>query len=120
MHSNRDELQVMFEAGGASVRSLPAGGMLTSIVEVPAGADFTDALKGLPDDLCPSAHWGYMLEGSIHLRYLDGSEETTTAGEIFHWPAGHTAWTPDGARFVEVSPEHDVTALFDHMKSAAG
>jgi hypothetical protein len=120
MHSTVDQLQVIFEAGGASIRSLPAGAMFASIVEVPAGADFTAALEGLPDDLCPSAHWGYMLEGTIHLRYRDGSDEATHAGDIFYWPAGHTAWTAEGARFVEISPQDDLTRLLDHMKANTG
>lgn len=120
MRNATNELKVMFEAGGASVRSLLAAGMYASIVEIPAGADFADALKGLPGDLCPSAHWGYVLEGAIHLRYADGSEETCEAGDVFHWPAAHTASTAVGARFVEVSPAAELTQLLDHMKSAAG
>lgn len=120
MRKATNELKVMFEGGGASVRSLLGAGMYASIVEIPAGADFTAALKGLPGDLCPSAHWGYVLDGTIHLRYADGSEETCGAGDIFYWPAGHTASTVDGARFVEVSREAELTQLLDHMRSAAG
>ena len=35
-------------------------GYTTSFVEVAADADLTELLKGLPDDACPSPHWGYV------------------------------------------------------------
>lgn len=117
MHQTEPEMTVMLEGGGTSVRSLPCAGMLASILEIPAGADFTPALVGLPQDMCPSPHWGYMLEGSLHLRYADGTEETTKAGEAFYWPAFHTAWTTEKVRFFELSPEKEMTQLLDHLKS---
>lgn len=117
MHQTAGELTVRFEGGGASVKSVPCAGMLASLLEIPAGADFTPALKGLPDDLCPSPHWGYVLSGSINIRYKDGTEETTTAGELFYWPAGHTAWTTECVKFFELSPEKEMTQLLDHINS---
>ena len=115
MHQDTSQMQVMMEGGGASVRSMPCAGMLASILSFPAGADFTPALKGLPGDLCPSPHWGHVLEGSIHIRYADGTEETTKAGESFYWPAGHTAFTTEDVTFFEVSPEKEMRQLLDHI-----
>jgi hypothetical protein len=115
MHQSLSEMKVMMEGGGASVRSMPCAGMLVSVLTVPAGTDFSPALKGLPDDLCPSEHWGYVIEGSFHVRYADGTEETTKAGESFYWPAGHTAWTTEDVKFFEVSPEKPMRQLLDHI-----
>ena len=47
----------------------------------PPGVDFTPLFEGLPGDLCQCPHWGYVLTGSISLRYADGTEEATRAGE---------------------------------------
>jgi hypothetical protein len=115
MHQSTGEMQVMMEGGGASVRSMACNGMLASILSIPPGTDFTPALKGLPDDLCPSEHWGHVLSGSIMIRYADGTTETTKAGESFHWPAGHTAISAEGCTFFEVSPEKEMRQLLDHI-----
>jgi hypothetical protein len=37
------------------------------------GTDLRAALAGLPDDMCPCPHWGYMLEGKLALRNEPGS-----------------------------------------------
>lgn len=115
MHQDTSEMQVMMEAGGLSVRSMPAAGMLCSILTIPAGTDFTPALKGLPDDLCPAPHWGHVLKGSIHFRHADGTEETIKAGDSFYLPAGHTAWTTEDVTFFEIGPEQEMRQLLDHV-----
>lgn len=118
MHQSEQDMQVVLEGDGTCIRSFSAGGMLSSLMEMPAGTDFTPALRGLPQNLCPSEHWGYVIEGSIHLRYADGTEETTSAGQVFHWPALHTAWTTEKVRFFEVGPHAEMTRLLDHVTSA--
>ena len=50
-------------------------------------------------------HYGIVLEGEITLRYKDGSEEITRAGDYFHGPTGHAGWTEKG-----VVVAHDHTA----------
>jgi hypothetical protein len=37
-------------------------GMAAEYVQLPAGADFTPMLEGLPDDMCQCPHWGYVSE----------------------------------------------------------
>ena len=72
-------------------------------------------MEGLLDDRCQCAHWGYVLSGSITVRYADGSEETTRAGELYYWPGGHTGWTDDGVTFVEFSPTSDIAPVLTHF-----
>jgi hypothetical protein len=91
------------------------GGMAVGYVEVPAGADFTPLFAGLPQDLCPSPHWGYLLEGSLNIKYPDGKEETINAGEVFYWPAPHTGSTSKGAKFIDFSPEAEFKQVMDHF-----
>src|SRR5207237_1228193 len=38
-------------------------GYTTEFVEVHVDADLTELLKGLPGDVCPSPHWGYVFKG---------------------------------------------------------
>jgi hypothetical protein len=93
------------------------GGMAVAYVEVPAGTDFTPLFAGLPDNMCPAPHWGYMLEGSMKVKYLDGKEETINAGEVFYLPAPHTAGADKNAKFIDFSPEAEFTQLMDHIAS---
>ena len=39
-------------------------GYVTSIVKVTGDTDLTPLLQGLPDDRCPSPHWGYAFAGA--------------------------------------------------------
>lgn len=120
MHQANGDLPVMMEGDGLSVRSVEFEGMRANMLEIPAGVDFTPALKGLPDDLCPAAHWGYVLEGSVNFRSKDGTEEKVSAGEVFCLSAGHTAWTTEAVKFFEVSPAAEMEQLLNHVKGASG
>ena len=59
-----------------------------------------------------------MVDGSITLRYTDGTEETTRAGELYHWPAGHVGWTDDGVTFVEFSPAAELRPVLELISMA--
>jgi hypothetical protein len=89
--------------------------MTTNYMEIPGGTDFTPLLEGLPNDLCHSPHWGYLVKGSMSVRYADGTEETVKAGEVFYWPAGHTAWTNEDTAILDVSPEKEFAEVMAHI-----
>lgn len=84
-------------------------------VDLPPCADFTLLFKGLPDDRYQCAHWGYVIEGSIHVRHADGTEDTNRAGDLYFWPAGHTGWTDEGVVFLEFSPAQDLGSVLQHV-----
>jgi ethanolamine utilization protein EutQ (cupin superfamily) len=102
---------------GIGLLSTNQDGMVVNYNEMPAGTDFTPLLKGLPDDLCQCPHWGYVLEGSVHVRYTDGREEVARAGEVFYWPPGHTIWFDEDTRFVNVQPEDKFKEVHDHLQA---
>ncbi|GAA1477758.1 hypothetical protein GCM10009623_22040 [Nocardioides aestuarii] len=113
------DLPVEVAQGDLETRYVESGDMAIRHVRVPAGTDFGPVLMGLPDDRCPSPHWGIVLEGSVRLEHADGTVETASAGEVYHWPAGHTATSSDGAVFIEIGPlapmrqfHHHAQALF--------
>lgn len=91
------------------------GGMAVGYVEVPAGTDFTPMFAGLPQDRCPSPHWGYVLEGAIRIKYPDGKEEVVNGGEVFYWPAPHTGVVEKNVKFIDFSPETEFVQVMDHI-----
>jgi hypothetical protein len=109
------------EVGEIRIRAFEGGDVYTRFIDLPAGTDFTPLFVGLPGDLCQCAHWGHVVEGSITVRYADGTEETNRAGDVFYWPAGHTGWTDTGVKFLEISPSADIFPVLDHLsKQLAG
>jgi hypothetical protein len=71
-----------------------------------ADADATPFFRGLPDDRCQSPHWGYVVAGSLTLRYAD-HEETFAAGDAYYAPPGHIPLVREGTELVEFSPTED-------------
>ena len=47
--------------------------------------------------------------------YEDGSEEVFGAGELYHWPAGHTVVVEDAVRMVECSPHDQMSQVLAHV-----
>ena len=81
------------------------------------GVDVTGLLEGLEGDLCQCPHWGYIVDGSVHVRYTDGTEEVNEAGEAVYWPPGHTILTEDeGVEFVLFSPQDEHGHVLDHLQ----
>lgn len=111
-----DQLPIEVKQSDLVTRYQEWGDMAVRHARVPAGADFTPVLVGLPGDRCPSPHWGVVLEGSIHVRHADGTEETARAGELYYWPAGHTAWTDEATVFIEVGPVAPMRQFSEHAQ----
>jgi hypothetical protein len=114
MHAAENELDVELEVGDIHTRGEEWGGQLVRHLSLPPGADFRPLFEGLPGNACHSAHWGYVLTGSITVRYEDGTEEVSRAGDLYHWPAGHTGWTDEGVTFIEFSPAEDLRPVLEH------
>jgi hypothetical protein len=93
-------------------------GYTTSFVKTPSAADLTDLLKGLPGDVCPSAHWGYVFKGRLWWRHAD-REESIGPGEAFYVEPGHTAGADAGSEFLVFSPTEILDAVEAHMMRRA-
>lgn len=115
MRAAAGDMAVELEVGDIHTRGEEWGEQSVRHIELPAGADLRPLLAGLPGDRCACAHWGYVLEGSITLRYADGTEEVSRAGDLYYWPGGHTAWTDEGVAFVEFSPAADIRPVLEHL-----
>jgi hypothetical protein len=75
-------------------------------------ADGTPLFRGLPDDRCQSAHWGYVISGSVTFRYAD-REETYETGDAYYAPPGHIPLITAGTEIVEFSPTEDYRRTMD-------
>ncbi|MFC4128320.1 hypothetical protein [Nocardia rhizosphaerae] len=108
------DLPIEVAQGELVTRYIEWGDMALRHASVPAGTDFGPVLRGLPEDRCPSPHWGIVLEGSLRLEHADGTVETAQAGEVYYWPPGHTATSTEGAVFLEVGPVAQMRQFHDH------
>ena len=110
-----EEIPTEMDLGEIQTKAFEGGDVLTRHIDLPAGTDFTPLFVGLPGDLCQCPHWGYIVEGSINLRYADGHEETNRAGDVYYWPGGHTGWTDEGVVFLEWSPTAEIQPVLEHL-----
>ena len=120
MRAAKTELPIVLEAGPAKVRATDWDDMRVVVVSVPAGTDFGPLLQGLPDDLCPCPHWGYVMKGRLKIEYADG-EETLRAGDVYYLPPGHTGVAEEDTEFLEISPPDQHQRFIDaaHQNLAA-
>jgi hypothetical protein len=115
MRATRDELEILFGEDPATIRGVDWGDLRAMIISLPAGTDLAPLLQGLPNDLCPCPHWGYIIKGRIRMTYADG-EEFLRAGDLFYLPPGHTPFVEEDVEFVEFSPPAEHEAVLDVVK----
>ena len=116
MHATMQDLPLEMQIGDdLAAHGTEWGDTSVRALRLPAGTDLRPLLAGLPGDRCACPHWGYVVDGSMTVRYEDGTEETTSAGELFYWPGGHTGWTDDGVTFVEFSPAAEIAPVLAHL-----
>lgn len=77
-------------------------------------ADGTPLMKGLPNDMCHSPHWGYVFKGQLRFRF-DDHEEVIEAGEAFYLPPGHIPIVEAGTEYVQFSPSEQLHEVAEMM-----
>jgi hypothetical protein len=90
-------------------------GMAISLSRLPQGFNLDEVLSGLPNNLCPCPHWGYLFKGRIVVKYEDGSEEEIHAGDVYHLRAGHTAIISEDSVSLDFSPLGPWRQLAQHI-----
>ena len=84
MHRAMKALPVVEDYGdGFCSRLVEWGGMIVSYETFPKGVDATPLFKGLPDDMCQSPHWGYVLKGRVRIKRADGDAVLKT-GDVYY------------------------------------
>ena len=90
--------------------------MSIMVNKVPPGFDLTPIVGQLRGGACSVPHWGYVLEGSLTIGYVGATSETIRAGELFHFPPGHSQFgSTDGARWIEISPAAEMADVVSQM-----
>jgi len=104
MRARIDELNKVVDVKEVTIFEAIWGEMSVEYYAYKERFDVTPFLKGLPDDLDPSPHWGIIMKGEITIKY-DGKEEKTRAGDVYYAPPGHTVIAEAGTEFWEFSPK---------------
>ena len=122
MRIPKDQIPVKIDAPGATARQVggfgrvsDSSGLAAEYFSLGAGTDIAPLLEGLDEDLCQAPHWGYLITGEVVVSYADGSFEHCAAGDLFHWPAGHSVRVEQDAEVVLFSPETQHAHVLDHM-----
>ena len=120
MHIAKDQIPPKIDVPGAKARQLPGFGRAEGAIgaeyfSLGAGTDIAPLREGLDGDLCQAAHWGYLIEGEVVVSYADGTHETCTTGDLFHWPAGHSVRVERDAEVILFSPQDEHSRVLDHM-----
>lgn len=93
------------------------GGMTVAVNEMPAGTDLAPVLEGLKNNSCQVPHWGYIVKGSLKLKYDDGQELVLKAGDLFYMAPGHTASVLEDLKLLDFSPEEQMKGLIRHVET---
>jgi hypothetical protein len=118
MRASRDQLPVMFGADPAAIRGSDWGDLRSLAISLPAGTDLGPLLQGLPNNLCPCPHWGYVIKGQMRVSYAD-REEVVRAGDLFYMPPGHTGLVEEDFECVEFSRPAEHEPVMDVVKQNA-
>lgn len=117
MHAlTRQDVPVVIEGDGVEVRlSEIGGGMSTSFITLPKGADLGPALVGLGDGTCRCPHWGYILSGRLQMRTPDG-DSVYEAGQAVYWAPGHVPVALEDTQYVDFSPTEEFLPVVAHIR----
>ncbi|QKW08381.1 hypothetical protein HUT18_20410 [Streptomyces sp. NA04227] len=115
--ATREQTPVVIEGGGVELRRQSIGpDVSVAFARLPKGTDMRPALAGLPDDMCPCPHWGYLFKGRLKMHRADG-EEIYEAGQAFYWEPGHAPEALEDCEYVDFSPTMQFNEVIDHVKA---
>ncbi|MGQ0572364.1 MAG: hypothetical protein ACT4P5_22890 [Armatimonadota bacterium] len=115
---DRENVPITIQGDGVELRTAEVGEMTVAFVRLRAGTDLSPAVKGLPGDLCPCPHWGYMVKGRVMMKTKDG-EQVYEAGQPFYWSPGHAPMALEDSEYVDFSPTEEFAAVIRHIKGEA-
>src|SRR5690242_16943699 len=78
------------------------GGFMVGFESFREDVDTAPLFKGLPDDRCQAAHWGYVFKGGVTFQFAD-HDEIYEAGDAYYAPPGHTTTIVAGTDVIEFS-----------------
>jgi hypothetical protein len=116
MNIKLDKLPVITEAPGMKMHMQDGlGGMAVTYMETAAMPASPNLFEGLPNNSCNCPHWGFMLKGSLHIKYDSGEEVEVHTGEVFYFKSGHIGWTDKESAWLDFSPENELKEVLAHI-----
>jgi hypothetical protein len=122
MHVTKDQVNVRMEIPGAVIRQRTEFGSVKGFDKISgeyftlaAGVDTTELFLGLEGNLCQCPHWGFVLRGRLTTTDAQGQQETVSQHDLFYWPPGHNVKVEQDAELIMFSPQHEHSAVIDHM-----
>ena len=110
----REQVPIGIQDDNVELRMAEVGEMTVSFIRLKKGTDLGPALVGLPDDLCPCPHWGYMLRGRLEMRTKTGPE-VYEGGQAFYWPEGHAPVALTDCEYIDFSPTAAFAEVIRHI-----
>jgi hypothetical protein len=113
MHFKPEEIPLISpqNGGGGCMRSIKVGEMEIGATWTTRPADYSDVYIGLPGNVCPCDHYGYIFSGRIRARYQDGTEAVIGPGEVYWIPKGHVLIYEKATHHLEINPHKALRAL---------
>jgi len=112
-----DDFPVALSSDGAEIREpVDIGGMTVHFGQHKKQFGRSPLMKGLPNDMCSSTHWTYLIRGKAILRTAAGESATVSAGELLYSPPGHYMEFVEDVEFVEISPLGEFRKVLEHMR----
>jgi len=109
-HLSLSEFSIALKSNEAIWRQYEWGDMRVGYETYLSDFEDTELLKGLPNNMCPCPHWGYLIAGRMTVRYAD-HEEVVKAGEVYYMAPGHTMAAEAGTVLIEFSPKEEFRKL---------
>jgi hypothetical protein len=105
---------------GAGFRSIQWGDLEVGYTQTDAG-DHTLLYQGLPGDVCPCPHYGYMFKGRLRCRYpgSDWPDEVAAEGDVYFFRAGHVLIYEEPSEVLELNPASALQYMMDHIEKVA-
>jgi hypothetical protein len=116
---NREDVPVRIADEGVEFRTREVGDMTVGWIRLAKGTNFAPALQGLPDDLCPCPHWGYVVSGRVRMQEKNG-ESVYEAGQAFYWAPGHAPEALEDCEYIDFSPTQGLEEVVAHITGGQG
>lgn len=118
MHKNKEGLPIGPHAAADGRVGQEWGGMFPEITILSPKQDYATLFKDLTDGRCQAPHWGYVLSGTLKIKYAD-HEEAINAGEAFYLPPGHIPYVDENTELVQFSPAEAFKQTMETMQQNA-
>ena len=103
------------EVGGVVIDEVPAGAVRVKRIVYPPGWRWSTDMRPVSGtEWCEHAHVGFLVQGSMQLRFRDGCEVALTAPAPIVVEAGHDGWVTgdEAAIVVQVDAAGETTERF--------